>query len=95
MICSGLLSCSSDQKQRSFLGALSLSARGAHFSFQTPYEPYQGMLEGEAPGNKLNASCMVLWVWFPSLLPFMFQSHQRAARVSYVSFELHSVGRTE
>lgn len=94
MICSSLHSCSLHQKQRPFLGALSLSACGAHFCFQSPYEPMPRNAGGRSP-RKFNASCMVLWAWFPCLLPFIFQSHQRAAHVSYVSFELPPVGRTE
>lgn len=89
-----LLSCSSGQKQRCFLGALSLSARGAHFCFQIPRE-YIPRNSGGGHPRKFNASCMVLWVWFPSLLPLTFQSHQRAAYVLYGSFESHSVGRAE
>ena len=51
----------------------------------TPCKPIPGDAGGGSP-RKHVTGCMVLWVWFPALLPFTFQSPQRAAHVFYLGF---------
>lgn len=41
---------------------------------------------GRGSPRKHVTSCMVLWVWFPALLLFTFQSPQRAAHAFYLGF---------